>query len=317
MADARHPDAMLAIGEVHTTLLRSSTALSAKASEWLVSAAGGETVLRHERPILHVISPPALIGVDCQLATASSTKARIIGTVAAEVSITGGHVVQGRAVARVTASRHTRRLDWADYLTQPGWIEMIGRPSVNDVVDGFLVATDSESLDLGAVAARAIADVQQATTLDGQVPFRVERTRLRWAFVPAAEPPSPHFRIERDGLRTLIVQGDSGFEAVAEFAADLALHDWMLNALLRLVDRSSIGYDDQWFVLRQLRPVVDHLLHLWMPAARGDELAAALWAHLERRPGLTRQWNALVNRVRDQLALGAVAAMRQRLGEAV
>ena len=57
MADARHPDATLAIGEVHTALLRSSTALSAKASEWLLSTAGGESVLRHERPMLHVVSP--------------------------------------------------------------------------------------------------------------------------------------------------------------------------------------------------------------------------------------------------------------------
>jgi hypothetical protein len=54
-----------------------------------------------------------------------------------------------------------------------------------------------------------------------------------------------------------------------------------------------------------------------MPAARGDEAAAALWAGLERRPGLARQWEALVHRVRDQLALGAIAALSDRLGETV
>jgi hypothetical protein len=37
-----------------------------------------------------------------------------------------------------------------------------------------------------------------------------------------------------------------------------------------------------------------------------------MWAALERRPGLTRQWEALVNRVRDQLALGAIAAWSDR-----
>jgi hypothetical protein len=70
-------------------------------------------------------------------------------------------------------------------------------------------------------------------------------------------------------------------------------------------------------VVQRLRPAVEHLLHLWMPAARGDEAGAALWAGLERRPGLARQWDALVHRVRDQLALGAIAALSDRLGETV
>jgi hypothetical protein len=318
MADTHHSDALLAIGEVHTALLRSSAALSMAASEKLVSLAGGERVRRFERPISHVVSPLVLTGVDCRPATANGAKARVVGTVAGYASITGGHVVQGTAATRIAASRSTRRLGWAYYLARPGWVELIGRAPADELASGFLGSpSEPDVLDLGAISARLIGDVQSALVLDGRLPFRVERTRRRWGVRASAGEPAAQFRVERDGMRTLVVQGDVEVAAAAEFAADFALHDWLLSALSRIVDRSRVGIDDRASVVQRLRPAVEHLLHLWMPAARGDEAAAALWTGLERRPGLARQWDALVNRVRDQLALGAIAALSDRLGETV
>ena len=256
MADTHHPDALLAIGEVHTALLRSSAALSVSASEKLVSLAGGERVLRSERPISHVVSSLVLTGVDCRPATSNGTKARVVGTVAGHASITGGHVVQGTATARIAPSEQTRRLGWAHYLARPGWVELIGRARTAELARGFLAPpADPDVLDLGAVGARLVGDVQVAPSLDGRMPFRVERTRLRWVALPDADtPPTPRFRVERDGMRTLVVHGNVQIESVAEFAADLALHDWLLSALIRIVDRSRVGIDDRSSVVRRLRP---------------------------------------------------------------
>src|SRR5690242_7304076 len=138
MADTHHSGALLAIGEVHTALLRSSAALSTAASEKLVSLAGGERVRRFERPISHVVSPLVLTGVDCRPATANGAKARVVGTVAGYASITGGHVVHGAAATRIAPSRSTRRLGWAYYLARPGWVELIGRAPADELASGFL-----------------------------------------------------------------------------------------------------------------------------------------------------------------------------------
>ncbi len=316
MADTHHSDALLAVGEVHTALLRTSAALSLAASERLVSLAGSERVKRFERPISHVVSPLVLTGVDCRPPTVSRARTQIVGTVTGHASITGGHVVQGTATTRIAPSRSTRRRGWMYYLGRPGWVELIGRASADDLATGFLESSsDPDVIDLGAVASRLIGDLQTAPVLDGRLPFRVERTRLRWVFRESGGEPATQFRVEPDGRRTLAMLGDVEFAAAAEFAADFALHDWLLSALIRIVERSRVGIDDWMSVLQRLRPAVEHLLRLWMPAARGDEAVAALWIGLERRPGLTRQWNALVNNVRDQLALGAVAALSDRLRE--
>ena len=65
--------------------------------------------------------------------------------------------------------------------------------------------------------------------------------------------------------------------------------------------------------ISRLRPVIDHLLHLWMPGAQVDRGLMSIWADLERKPGFTRQWEASVNRVRDQVSLHTL----QLLGDAL
>jgi hypothetical protein len=96
---------------------------------------------------------------------------------------------------------------------------------------------------------------------------------------------------------------------LAALAEDVALHDWLLSTLLEIVGKSAIGVIERRTALERLLPAIDYLLHLWMPAARGEELSAAVWAALDRRPGFSRQWDTLVHRIRDQLSIGAVTAL--------
>jgi hypothetical protein len=93
---------------------------------------------------------------------------------------------------------------------------------------------------------------------------------------------------------------------IVELCEDLALHDWLLSALLTIVDRSRIGDSPRAQVVRRLGPAIDYLLHLWMPAARVDRSLRGVWESLERRPGFTRQWQSTVERVRDQVAVSTI-----------
>jgi hypothetical protein len=90
---------------------------------------------------------------------------------------------------------------------------------------------------------------------------------------------------------------------------DVALHDWLLSTLSEIIGKSAIGVIERQPALLRLLPAIDYLLHLWMPGARGSDTSAAVWAALDRRPGFERHWNTLVNRIRDQLSVGAVAGL--------
>jgi hypothetical protein len=89
----------------------------------------------------------------------------------------------------------------------------------------------------------------------------------------------------------------------------VALHDWLLSTLVEMVHKAALGIAGRAEALDRLVPAIDHLLHLWMPGARADELTEGIWAVLERRGGFSRQWETLVHRIRDQLSVGAVTAL--------
>jgi hypothetical protein len=333
MSDQSGTEVNLVLGEVHTALLQSSTALPAAACERLVGLVGGERVSRFERPIAHVASPSVLTGIDCRLAARSGVKTRGIGTVESRASMTGGHVVQGAARVQVVRGWANRRLPWSYYLARRGRVEAVGRASWDDLAFGFVDLADQAAcreptgahpdqaavLDLGGASARMVDALQRSPMIDRRAPFRAGRTRLRWAAVgiDADQPATVRFSDDSGELRTLVVHWPGDVNQVAGFSEDLALHDWLLTTLLRLIDRSRLGIDDRGVAVARLRPAVEHLLHLWMPAARLDEAVAACWVGLERRPGLGRQWQAAVNRIRDQLALSATALLGERLGEVV
>lgn len=312
-AAIRPEEPLVLVGEVHTALLQHSAALSPTDCRRLLDQARGAMVRSHERPISHTVSAPRLTGVDCQLASTAGPTPRGVGSVAVRTAITGGHVLQGYTVGRLVRGTAGRRLPWSHYLARPGRIEVIGKADPTALAEGFLTDPRQPStLDLAAPSARLVDAVQAAPTLDRAPPFRAARTRLRWAVLVTPEPAGDdlRFTVERQQLRTVLLRCDPGQAAgIVDFCVDLALHDWLLSTLLGLVERSRIGAQPRPAVVRRLGPAVDHLLHLWMPAARTDAGSTALWESLERRPGLSRQWQVTVDRIRDQLALSTISLL--------
>jgi hypothetical protein len=226
--------------------------------------------------------------------------------------IVGGHVLQGSTFVDVRRGQADRRLPWSHYLALPGVIETIGRVDRDDVVQGFTrpagQAGQADALDLGAISGRVMDAVQDAPDLDHRPPFRMARTRLRWATTrSAAQETAVAFRIESETVRTVEIRdADAEPEHVAELCEDLALHDWLLTTLQVIIERSRVGSASRAQVVSHLRPAIDFLLHLWMPSARLDRSVAGLWDRLERRPGFTRQWNSSVARIRDQVAISTL-----------
>ncbi len=309
---------MLTLGEVHTGLLQNHASVTQRVATQILDLLIGEQVRRFERPIVHAVSPDLLTGVDCRLATSSGARVRGIGTAVSRAAITGGHVLQGSAYTQVVKSDADRRLPWSHYLSRPGVVETLGKTDPADIAGGFLTAKQAlESLDLGAISGRVMDLVQRSSGLDRTPPFRMARTRLRWVIaVDAAQPAASRarFTIDNDTVRTLrftVVEND--LLAAIELCEDLALHDWLLTALLELIERSQIGARSRPQVVDRLRTAIDYLLHLWMPTARLKESLLPLWGSLERQPGFTKQWEASVNRIRDQVALSTIA----QLGAAV
>jgi cbb3-type cytochrome oxidase cytochrome c subunit len=82
----------------------------------------------------------------------------------------------------------------------------------------------------------------------------------------------------------------------------------VLTTVLRIVDRGDLGSGDGPDILARLRPAVNHLMHVWMPGAHVPDSMMPFWRALERRSGFTRQWDATVARIRDQLAMRMLTA---------
>jgi hypothetical protein len=308
---------MLTLGEVHTGLLQHSSSLSPDRAAHAVSLLLGERVRQSERPIAYAVSPAVLTGVDCTLASLSGARTRAVGTTMSRACLTGGHILQGSTYVRVVRSDVNRRLPWSYYLSRPGSVEAIGRADPDDLVRGFVIPEPPiGTLDLGAISGRVMDSVQVRAGPDRAPPFKMWRTRLRWAAVPAmTNPENPQgaeprvrFTIEEGNVRTLTVMANTDSPThVVELCEDLALHDWLLTSLLLILERSRIGALPRSEVVHRLAPAVDHLLHLWMPAVRVNQSLLGVWESIERWPGFTRQWRASVDRVRDQVAVSTLA----------
>jgi hypothetical protein len=302
---------MLVLGEVRTGLLQNSTALSKIDAAHLLDLVMGERVRVSERPIHHAASPERLVGVDCPLSSQSRASVRGVGTVLTRAAVTEGHVLQGSAYTRIRPGAG-RRLPWAHYLGHPGLVETIGRSNDEDLARGFLgPARPPGALDLGAICDRAMDEVQRSPRLDRRITLRTAPTSLRWAAAPDADPAGTlQFTVVSPTLRTLrVAVASERLEAAVTLCEDLALHDWLLTTLLTMIDRHLTSAASDARNVGRLRPAIDHLLHLWMPAARVDEELLPVWERMERRPGFTRQWNACVSRIRDQVTVNAIAVL--------
>jgi hypothetical protein len=302
---------MLTLGEVHTGLLQHSSSLPPERSAHALALLRGEPVRRSERPNAYAMSPDTLTGVDCALATRSGARTRAVGTAVSRACITGDHILQGSTYVGLVRSEANRRLPWSHYLSQPGSAETIGRVDPADLMRGFLVPEPpAGTLDLGAMSGRVMDSAQFRARPDRKPPVKMQRTKLRWAAVPAGSDdaePRVRFMIEDSTVRTVAVTAAAAPLRVMELCEDLALHDWLLTTILVIVERARIGALPRGEVVRRLGPVLEHLVPLWMPAARVDRSLLGVWESINQRPGFTRQWLANVDQVRDQVAVSTAA----------
>jgi hypothetical protein len=302
----------LAVGEVHTGLLLTSAGLPAQTAAALLDIVPGDSVRSRERPVRYAWSPEVLTGVDCRAPGDGIREVRLVGTPATRVSLTDGHIVQAGTHAALRHEPSGQRRPWDHYLAQAGVLEVLGNAPEDHLAAGFLAGPARPgTLDLGAVSAQALAAIQRSDRLDHQPPFRSRRTRLRWSAEAAGSRQEMVFTLGADGLRTVRLQtGVTDPRALADFCADLALHDWLLSALLDLVSRAVARSRPAAELIALMRPGIDHLVHAWMPAAHLDEGLIGIWREFDRGSGFSLQWQKAVERIRDQLSVGIIEALQ-------
>ncbi|MFJ4279244.1 SCO2521 family protein [Streptomyces massasporeus] len=294
--------AVLACGEVRTSLLQSLAALDSRAAAQLLRLRDDESVHVSERPNLYVRSREVLTGVDCRLPTSDGAKVRAVGTVAARAGLVEGRVLQTSAYFCAPDEGPEARRPWGLYLVRPGVLEPFGRLPGESVATGVLRGPGRGELDLGMIAEQLRDQLVCHALLDRRVPFKARLSKLRWAALRAEDGEAASlecFTLARDGLRTVELRLPEGASAVAAagLCEDLALHDWLLTTVIRMLERGDPP---------AVHAVAVHLLHLWLPRARVDRSLVHLWDALEEHPGFTRQWHNLAQRVRDRLAIEAV-----------
>lgn len=308
---------MVFYGEIHTGLIQHSHALSIRGTTELLSIAPGERVRVSARPLAYAQSPEFLTGLDCRLPMNGRTS-RAVGTAIGRAVTVGGRIVQGSSFTEIRRGTADHRRPWAHYLARPGALETIGKADLSRMVtdigtDGF----DLKALNLAAVNQRTLDLLRRHRGLDHRAPFRAGPTRLRWvAYTPEefgskiGDTVPVSFTIKDSPQRTLVLRcHDTTARSLATLFEDIAVHDWLVTTLSELLDRTGIGNRSRGEVIARLQPAVDHLLPLWMPAVRVEPPLRGVWPALEKNPGFTRQWDNLVQRVRDQFTVAAVAAM--------
>lgn len=308
---------MLTFGEVHTGLLQNSTPLASGQVTDVLRPLSGDQIQRFERPIPRAVSSDRPVGVDCRMPSASGTNPHVVGTVLWHSAIVGGHIVQSSAHACVVPADEKRRLPWSHYTAFPGRLETLGKADDHeDIAKGLIRGvTRPDHLDTTAIATRVLDRVQRSALLDRLPAVRTRRTRLRWTVIGTGSEPRPivaTFRVVSDDLRTMeVAVPDELVPGVISLCEDLALHDWLLTTVSRLLELTLTSSRTQLEKADLLRPAVDYFLHLWMPGARVDETLEPVWEALEHRPGFTRQWETSVARIRDQISLSTIELLEQ------
>ena len=302
----------LTIGEVHTGLLLTSTAVPVDTAVELLAIVPGGSVRTRQRPIRYAWSPEVLTGVDCSAPLAERREVRVVGTPATRLSLTDGRIIQAGTHATFRHDSAGRRRPWSHYLAQPGVLEVLGKASEESLATGFLRGpATATALDLGAVNVRALDAIQRSERLDRNPPFRSRRTRLRWSAETSDGEQEIVFTLGADGLRTVRLRApEPDPRALADFCADLALHDWLLSTLLDIVDRAVARSRPAAELISMLRPGIDHLVHAWMPAAHVSRTLDRIWQELDLRSGFSLQWQKTVERIRDQLSVGLIEALQ-------
>ncbi|MEG8178726.1 hypothetical protein GZH49_09265 [Nocardia terpenica] len=318
---------LVVLGEVRTGLLPSATALARPQAGELLALMPGRPVRWRERPGSLAISPTLAVGVDCEVrlggtAMPDGATARVVGTVATSVALTGGRVVQSSARTRVVRASERRRQPWSHYISRVGVTEAISRiperaTASAALADGYLTgAAGPDILDLASISERLLARVRADARLDQSPPVRAGITRLRWtAVVGGGAGPALSLHMDDDITRSarLIVRDGADLDAAQRFCEDLAAHDWLLTVTAGALDEANRHRPHSRERLDILAPLLEHLAGLWMPGAHTPAALRALWSGLQSDPGFSRQWNTLVGRLRDSIAVATLETLRQKV----
>lgn len=312
------------LGEVRTCLLPSATALTGPEACDLLALMPGCTVRWRERPGTLAVSPTTAVGVDCDLAVGEQT-AHIVGTVATSAVLSGGRVLQSSARTQVVRAAGRRRQTWSHYLSRKGVTEVISRMpetagNAEALAEGYLTGpVGAETLDLASISERLLARLRADTRLDQKPPVRAGATRLRWvAWIGGGAGPTAKLHLDDPTLRTvrMIVRDEADLQAAQRFCEDLAAHDWLLTVVtdaLAEADRFPSHSRERTDILA---PVLEDLTGLWMPGAHTPASMRTLWQKLQTDPGLSRQWNALVARLQNSIAVATLEALRHKAFDA-
>ncbi|NUP28444.1 MAG: hypothetical protein HOQ36_23350 [Nocardia sp.] len=317
---------LVVLGEVRTCLLPSATALTRAEAGELLALLPGCGVRWRERPGTLGLSPTTAVGVDCDLRLGEQS-ARIVGTVATSLALAGGRVLQSSARTRVVRSAERRRQTWSHYISQKGVTEVVTRipermTAGNGLADGYLAAAPlpgSAPLDLASISERLLARVRADSRLDQSPPVQAGTTRLRWtARVGGSSGPAATLHMDDDTVRSvrLIVRDEVDLDAAQRFCEDLAAHDWLLTVLADVLDEADRFAPHSRERIDILAPALEHLAGLWMPGAHTPPVLRALWKDLQNDPGFSRQWNTLVGRLRDNIAVATLSALRHKIFDA-
>ncbi|WP_280274490.1 SCO2521 family protein [Nocardia wallacei] len=319
------PEPLVVLGEIRTCLLPSAKAFTPEETGELLALLPGRTVRRRERPGALAVSPTTAVGVDCDLRLGEDV-VRVVGTVAVAVALSGGRILQCSSHTRVVRAAERRRRPWSYYLDRRGVTEVIGRLSVPDrdtattaLVDGYLTGPRGNTvLDLASISERLLARLRADPRLDQKPPVQAGTTRLRWtARIGGSAGPVAAVRL--DDVRTrsvrLTVRHESELEAAQRFCEDLAIHDWLLTVLADALDEADRFATHSSERTNLLTALLEHLPGLWMPGAHTPPPLRALWRDLHADPGLSRQWNLLVARLRDSIAVETLNTLRHRTFE--
>ncbi|MES9542910.1 SCO2521 family protein [Actinomadura sp. NPDC000600] len=311
MSSAPASESALSIGEIRTGLVAHSSQLSMAETVRLLDLVPGEQVRHAARPRAYAVSPQRLTGIDCFMPSHSGRRVRGVGTFATRATLTGGLIVQSCSHTTLVPSSRPYRQAWSHYLANPGVAEYLGRLRLEDAAAGFAQAEHGHlNIEMGRTAESTIFNLQRSRLLDGRQPLHAPLGRWRWALQPVREDGGPglyRFTVLPEGTRLIrlsVVWPD--VSDLLDLVEDLALHDWLLDVVNRQIERARPGSGDLDRTLQHIGPVIDHLLHHWMPKARVQPGLYGLWDAFDRFQGLTRQWDLATDRIRDHVALNSL-----------
>ncbi|WP_280396541.1 SCO2521 family protein [Nocardia carnea] len=312
---------LVVLGEVRTCLLPSAAALARDEAGELLALMPGRAVRWRERPGSLGVSPTTAVGVDCDLPLGAET-ARIVGTVATSIALTGGRVLQSSAHTRVQRAAERRRQTWSHYISQKGVTEVITRIPERETAGSLFAETyltqppEAKHLDLASISERQLARVRADPRLDQNPPVQAGTTRLRWAArIGGSAGPTATLHLNDDTVRSvrLILRDESDIAAAQRFCEDLAAHDWLLTVLAGALDEADRYPPHSRERMDILAPALEHLSGLWMPGAHTPPVLRALWKDFQNDPGFTKQWTTLTGRLRDNIAVATLHALRHKV----